>query len=236
MTTDVERTPGFFKSRLSQERAELLAFLFLVVPGLVLSFLVQGEDRIGFVVGAIAIMVRDLALVALILYFLRRNGETLGAIGWRARSVGREAAIGLMLAVPAFLGEILLNLALSALGLSSPSHRPSELSPHGIPQIALAAVLVGVVAVSEETIFRGYLLLRLRDVGASTPIAILVSSFIFTLGHGYEGTAGLIVVGALGVLLACVYTWRESLVAPVVLHFALDFVPIVVVPLRALHS
>jgi membrane protease YdiL (CAAX protease family) len=237
VTTEVERRPGFFRSRLSQERAELAAFLALIVPGLVLSFLVQGEqDSISFAVAAVAIMVRDLALVALILYFLRRNGESLAAIGWRARSVSHEIALGLVLAVPTFIVEILLNLALAGLGVSSPSAPPSELTPSGPPELVLGAVLVTVVAFSEETTFRGYLLLRFRDVGARLPLAILLSSFIFTLGHGYEGPAGLIVVAVLGLVLACVYVWRDSLVAPVVMHFVLDFVPIVIVPLRAAHS
>ncbi len=235
MSTDVEGSPGFFRTRISQERAELGVFLFLIVPSLLLSFVVPGEDQIGFTVAAIGIMVRDLALVALILYFLRRNGESLRSIGWRSRGVGREIALGLVLAVPTFLAEILLNLLVTWLGLSSPSSPPAELTPHGVPQIVLATALVTVVALSEETIFRGYLLLRFRDAGAHVPLAVLLSSFVFMLGHGYEGSAGLVVVFALGLVLASVYLWRGSLVAPVVMHFALDFVPIVVLPLTGLH-
>jgi membrane protease YdiL (CAAX protease family) len=47
-----------------------------------------------------------------------------------------------------------------------------------------------VVAVSEETVFRGYLLLRLGAVLHGPFRAVLLSSALFSLGHGYEGSAG----------------------------------------------
>ncbi len=38
-------------------------------------------------------------------------------------------------------------------------------------------------------------------------------------------------VGVVGLVLALVYLRRQSLVAPMVMHFLLDFLPIVLVPL-----
>ena len=62
----------------------------------------------------------------------------------------------------------------------------------------LAFILVTVVAVAEETIFRGYLILRFRAVTGRTSAAVLLSSIVFSLGHGYEGMAGVISVFSLG--------------------------------------
>lgn len=62
-------------------------------------------------------------------------------------------------------------------------------------------------------------------------MAVLVSSVIFSLGHGYEGTAGVATVGVMGFIFALVYLWRDSLVAPIVMHFMQDFIGIVMVPL-----
>jgi membrane protease YdiL (CAAX protease family) len=59
---------------------------------------------------------------------------------------------------------------------------------------------------------------------------VLLSSFIFSLGHGYEGTAGLATVGVMGAAFALVYLWRGSLVAPIVMHFLQDFIGIVLLP------
>ena len=60
---------------------------------------------------------------------------------------------------------------------------------------------------------------------------MLLSTVIFTLGHGYEGTAGMAAVGTLGLILALVYVNRGSLVAPMVMHFLQDFIGVVIVPL-----
>jgi membrane protease YdiL (CAAX protease family) len=88
-----------------------------------------------------------------------------------------------------------------------------------------------VVAIAEETIFRGYLMLRFKGIWHSPALAIVLSAFIFSLGHGYEGTAGVITVGLMGAAFAIIYQWRGSLVAPMVLHFIQDFVSIVLAPL-----
>ncbi len=84
--------------------------------------------------------------------------------------------------------------------------------------------------------FRGYLILRFRALTASPTLAVLVSAVIFAIGHGYEGAAGVITVGTMGVIFALVYSWRQSLVAPIVMHFLQDFLVIVLIPLlRALR-
>ena len=91
-----------------------------------------------------------------------------------------------------------------------------------------------VVALAEETIFRGYLLLRLLPILRSKTAAVLVSSAIFAVGHGYEGSAGLATVGVMGAVFALIYLWRGSLVAPIVMHFLQDFLSIVLLPLLGL--
>ena len=80
------------------------------------------------------------------------------------------------------------------------------------------------------TIFRGYLMLRFQAVLRGPARAVLLSSLIFSLGHGYEGSAGLVTVGVMGAVFALIYLWRLSLVAPVVMHFLQDFLSIVLLP------
>jgi membrane protease YdiL (CAAX protease family) len=107
---------------------------------------------------------------------------------------------------------------------------PPALQAEGGLEVALAVVLVSVVALAEETIFRGYLLLRLRALFGSAG-AVVLSSIIFAIGHGYEGSAGLVTVGIMGAIFALIYLWRGSLIAPVVMHFIQDFLGIVLIPL-----
>lgn len=212
--------------------AELAAFLFLILPSLLLSYSVAETSGIGFPLAASAIILRDLALVFLILYFLRRNGESLRRIGWRGRHIFRETMLGLALYIPTFLGTMLLSWLLQWMKLSSPGRQvPSALAPAGAWEMLLAVALVFVVAIAEETIFRGYLILRFRMVTRSLPLAVVISCGLFAVGHGYEGVSGVILVGYLGVVFALVYLWRGSVVAPAAMHFVQDFLGIVLLPL-----
>jgi membrane protease YdiL (CAAX protease family) len=90
--------------------------------------------------------------------------------------------------------------------------------------------LVTVVAISEETIFRGYLILRFQALAGGVGWAVLLSALIFSLGHGYEGSAGVVTVGVMGLVFALTYVWRKSLVMPMTIHFLQDIVTIVVLP------
>jgi uncharacterized protein len=212
------------------QAVELAVFLFLIVPSLALPYFFPSQAGAGFGLTAVATILRDLALVALIGYFLWRSGESPRAIGWTKRHIGREVALGVALFVPLYLGMRWLEAMLIGLGFTVGSS--SSLVPgRSAVDLVLALVLVGVVAVSEETIFRGYLLLRFRNVLGSTWPALLIASVIFMLGHGYEGSAGALTVGATGLAWGAIYLWRRSLIAPVTMHFLLDAVAIVLVPL-----
>lgn len=212
-----------------EQAIEVAIFLFLIIPSMVLSFFAMKEGRIDFVTMASGTLLRDLALTSLLLYFLWRNGEPLTAIGWRFDRLGREAGIGAALFLPVFIGAGLLGATLQRAGFSTPSLPPTALLPgdRAVERL-LSLALVAVVAVAEETIFRGYLMLRFKTITGSTRAALGLSSVIFALGHGYQGTAGILTVGVLGMIFGAVYLWRGSLVAPVVMHFLHDFVGILI--------
>lgn len=214
------------------QAVEIAVFLFLIVPSLAFSFFVVKQGRVGFTLTAVATVLRDLALVGLVVYFLWRNGESIASIGWRARQISKETAIGLALFVPVFYFTGWLEMLLKSAGFSTPATpQPSYLDPAGRGEIILAFILVVVVAVAEETIFRGYLLLRFEGVGLRPVASVVLSAAIFALGHGYEGPAAVASIGVMGLILAIVYLWRRSLVAPMVMHFLQDFVGLVLLPL-----
>ena len=226
------------KAKFSQKEQsfEVAVFLFLIVPSLVLSFFAVQQGTMSFVLVAISTILRDLALVSLILFFLWRNGESVKALGWTFKHGWREVVLGIGLFIPLTFGAAWLEQLLQLAGFSAPATpQPSFLTAADTAQFILAFVLVVVVAVAEETIFRGYLILRFGAITASRTVAILVSAVIFSLGHGYEGTSGVITVGMLGLVFALVYVWRKSLVAPVVMHFLQDFIGIILLPLLGLR-
>lgn len=211
---------------------EILVFLSLIVPSLIISLFTTTRECLSFPSLALATIFRDLALVGLILYFLWRNGEPRVRIGWARPFPVKELAVGLFIFIPFFAGAGLLATYLAKAGLSAPSTPlPPSVLPQGAGEFVLAFLLVLIVAVAEETIFRGYLILRLHSVTGNTTIAVLLSAALFSLGHGYEGTARMVTVFAMGIVLALIYLWRRSLVAPMVVHFLQDFIALVALPL-----
>jgi membrane protease YdiL (CAAX protease family) len=223
--------PGPLPSR-REQTVEVLVFLFMIVPSVALSFFVVKAGTIGFVLTAVATMFRDLGLVALILFFLWRNGESLAHIGWSFKKRALDVVLGFALFPFLVVGSGVLEEFLHGMGFTSPATPLPALHPTpNVFHLVLGTVFVAVVAISEETIFRGYLLLRLQNTTRSVAGAVLLSAVIFSIGHGYEGSAGVITVGAMGVVFALAYLWRRSLVLPVTLHFLQDFMSIVLLPL-----
>ena len=211
---------------------EVSVFLFLIVPSIALSFFVIRQGNIGFALTAFATILRDLSLVSLILFFLWRNREPVKKIGWSLKDYQKEIAIGILLFIPTFYIAGRLDEFLILSGFSSPkTPTPSLEAVGGIGTTILGVILVIVVAFTEEIIFRGYLLLRFDALISNLTVAVILSTFIFSLGHGYEGTAGIVTVAFLGLVFAVTYLWRKSLIAPIVMHFLLDFISVVLAPL-----
>ena len=236
MKTDrnIRNSGSLYRSRYrgKEQLYEISVFLFLILPSMTLSFFAVKQGSLSFAVVSYATILRDLGLISLIFFFLWRNGEPVSQIGWTFKNGWNDIFLGIGLYIPFFFGANLLESALRAAGFSVPSTPlPSSIAAKGVPEFVLASALVVVVALAEEIIFRGYLILRLRVVIGGLPTALLFSSAIFSLGHGYEGSAGVITVGMMGLVFGLVYVWRKSLVVPITMHFLQDFIGIILMPL-----
>lgn len=212
---------------------EVCVFLFLILPSMFLSFFAVRQGNLPFLLIAASTILRDLGLAALIFFFAWRNEESLALLGLRpARSFWAEIGLGLGVFVPFFFAVQLIERLFIAAGLSVPTESNPIAIPDATPlHVAAAILLVVVVAFSEELIFRAYLFHRFRGAGLGVIPAVIVASLIFALGHGYEGTAGVATVGAMGFIFAGLYWWRKSLVVPMTVHFLQDLLLIVVIPL-----
>lgn len=231
MSVDVDKGPEATVSRHTQ-LMELLVFLLLFVPSMVISFFsVAVEEELDFAFLASSIIFRELALTALVLFFVWRNGEGFSAVGWRFDGVAREALLGIGLFIPFSILVGLFESLLQSLGLSAPTEMPSYLVPAGGAEYLLALVFLFVVAVAEETIFRGYLIRRFLAVTRNPATAVIVAALIFSAGHGYQGALGVLTIAFVGVLFGVVYLWRGSLVAPMVMHFIQNFIGVILLPL-----
>ena len=209
---------------------ETIVFFLVLLPWMGFSALGTATEELTFPRVASVIVFHDVALTALALYFVWRTGEGVRAIGWVRAGIGRELVVGMVLFLPLFFGIALLEALLQGAGFAEPLEPPGYLVPRNGIEHAFALVLLLVVAVAEETVFRGYLIRRFSQVTASRTVAVVLSSVVFALGHGYQGSLGIIAVGAIGLAFAIVYLKRGSLVAPVVMHFIQNFIGLIVAP------
>lgn len=94
--------------------------------------------------------------------------------------------------------------------------------------VTLLVVVLPLVALAEELLFRGVLIGGLTS-GFGFPVWALAvgSSLTFGLGHGLQGQAGIAVTAGLGFALAAGFVLTDSLTVVVVAHYvvnALEFV------------
>lgn len=103
-----------------------------------------------------------------------------------------------------------------------------------------AAISVG-AGVSEELVFRGFLLFYLDQhiPGLDTWELILISGTVFGFAHLYQGWRGMMLTGCLGCAFALFYTVTGSLLAPGLIHAAVDLRLLIIFPpgrMRALAA
>jgi membrane protease YdiL (CAAX protease family) len=215
---------------------ELLVFLFFIVPSMIISFFTLEGGNPHFPILSCSLIFTDLAYISLIAFFLWRNGEPFTNIGWKFDGMKKEAALGVGLFLPLMVCVSLIEKGFQHLGLSSHmNHLPEFLAFNGPGEILLVCVLIIVVAIAEETIFRGYLMLRFNRLTGSLSASVIISSVLFSLGHGYEGLATMVTICISGMIVALIYVWRKSLVAPMVIHLLIDLYPLVLMPLAGVR-
>ncbi|MFW6004023.1 MAG: CPBP family intramembrane glutamic endopeptidase [Halodesulfurarchaeum sp.] len=95
----------------------------------------------------------------------------------------------------------------------------------GIDWLVLAGLVLPVIALTEEFLFRGLLI---GAFAAGTPLAppvlILGSALAFGAAHTAQGRLGVAVATALGVGLGIVYYWSGSLWLVIGAHYLVDLV------------
>jgi membrane protease YdiL (CAAX protease family) len=169
----------------------------------------------------IAVSALDAMLVlALVVAFLWRRGESLRDLCLGTAPVWREASLGVAMVVPITLGVAALVLGLRA---QWPSLNNVPVNPLAAimadPQLVVVFALVAVFAGGvREEIQRAFQLHRLSP-GVMPPwIAVLVTSVAFGLGHTVQGYDVAVATFALGAFWGGLWLRRRSVVAAAVCH------------------
>jgi len=98
-----------------------------------------------------------------------------------------------------------------------------HLMPHNrqdFRHFVAASITAGIV---EEIVYRGFVLWYLA-LFMPLWVAAIVSSLIFGLGHSYQGTAGALRCGIVGLAFATLYIASGSIWLPIIAHVLLDVI------------
>jgi len=185
-----------------------------------------GHYRIGFIVGIS--IVDSVAVIGLVLLFLRTHGERPRDVLLGDRLVVREALAGVPLV---FVALGLAALALTVIQQLAPSLHNVEKNPlqelMKSPLNASLFILVALVAGGlREEVQRAFLLHRFEAWLGGGAVGVVVTSIAFGAGHLIQGVDAAVATGLLGAFWGSIYLRRRSMVAPLVSHAGFDVLQI----------
>jgi membrane protease YdiL (CAAX protease family) len=99
-----------------------------------------------------------------------------------------------------------------------------HLLPANSMEASLWVILSAGAAFSEELIFRGYVITRIRKLTGSFWLGAVLGSAAFSFGHLYQGMAGVLLTFIYGLLFSGLFIARKSVFPCVVAHFMQDVV------------
>ncbi|NLE00945.1 MAG: CPBP family intramembrane metalloprotease [Fibrobacter sp.] len=212
---------------------ELIIILSIIIPPAAIALFSHQLSRMSFSFLAVSTITRDLGYLLLILFLQWRGNEPFSTIGLNFKKTGDEILAGGFLFFPVYFLSVFIQKALAEFGLLVPHITvPAIYENRTIYQQILAIMLIFVVAITEETIFRGYIYQRLQEILANKALAVFFSAILFASGHSYQGIAGVIITGFLGLSLSLIFLWRGSLITPIVIHILYDYIGFFIFPTR----
>ena len=128
------------------------------------------------------------------------------------------AAITFMLANQVRAAQRSVELAAKVREVAAPLAFVMPLTHAEMRRFTWVGITAGIV---EELVFRGYLVWYFSSF---VPLwaAIIIPAVAFGIGHAYQGTAGMLKTGAVGLFLGFLYWFSGSIWAPMFLHAAND--------------
>lgn len=173
--------------------------------------------------------------LTIVAVMLRARRQKASALGLAKTSFGKT--IGLAAAtIPVCYVSVLVTVS-AYLALSGTSidglvqERAAFLDevPHIPPLIAVPFALF--VGIHEEVLFRGFILGRLRALFGSTVAAVIASSIVFGLLHGYQGAIGVVQTTTVGLVLATLAARFRTIWPAILAHGLFDTITLVLLPL-----
>lgn len=202
----------------------MLGFAVILVLGLpVLAVRGSvGEDQLDEISDARRAVYASAALSLLILSLIAFavatwQGVDPSRLGWNVGDARSAFAWAAGAAVAGLAGTwVLARLGRRFRWVESPVS--FALMPRGGSEIRSFLMMIGIAAVGEEYLFRGFAWNVLSEPLGPWPAA-MVTSVSFGLSHGYQRAVGVVRAGLLGLLLTLPVMWTGSLFPAIVAHF-----------------
>jgi membrane protease YdiL (CAAX protease family) len=181
------------------------------------------DDKGGFQLGFIAVLtlLDTVALVALMVWLMRRRGERPQALWIGSRFPPREVLTGVLhLPIVFMIGaSVLVTLRALAPDLHDVKVNPFEaLAGDSLQQAAMLTLVAIVGGGVREELQRAFLLDRFERHLGPAWLGVALLSIAFGLGHLPQGQDAAFATGAMGAFWAVVYLRRRSSLAPIVSH------------------
>jgi membrane protease YdiL (CAAX protease family) len=181
----------------------------------------------AFALGTIMLLVTVL--------FVRHDASWRDSLGLGFQPIGSILGWSLL----GFIGTYVVNIVLISVYVTAQGDLEAVAARRatwmgglvGLP-VEMILPLAAFAAIWEETVFRGFLLGRLR---ASIPVqdsrgaalrrdalAVVLTAIFFGAGHGYQGLLGIMQTTLAGITLGALAVWRKSVWPAIGAHLAID--------------
>lgn len=192
-----------------------LAYMFALAG---FTPLVAGRLSFGYI--TTLLLVDATILIALIVWLLRRNGESPYAVFTGGRPLVPEIYLGIPMTAAVFM---LAVVVLSTARLVLPSlHNVDENPLQDLIRTPAQALILAVVATIggglREEIQRAFILHRFEQYLGGAHLGLVLYSIVFGLGHSLQGWDAVLTTAMLGAFWGYVYIRRRSIIAPAVSH------------------
>jgi uncharacterized protein len=196
-----------------------VTFSFFPIPAL-FDRLQDRFDVSGHVLSMI-LMLSITAVLALLAFAVQKRPLSffgLRGFGWRdlgAMFVAVFYAYGLLLAATAVIGLFAAPKSGGTDAADEAEHIP----------LALGLTAAVVAGITEEFIYRGFVIEELGELIQNRPLAGALSVAVFTLAHhvtSYGWSINLIYPAVFGSVITLLYFWRRNLPICILMHAAID--------------
>jgi membrane protease YdiL (CAAX protease family) len=165
-----------------------------------------------------------------LLGFIIRRKERLGweSVGLQRPRFG-QTALWVLITIPAVAAALALSIVLMKvfdLPFGSADAKKFEQLP-----VWVLAVVIARAGFVEEFFYRGYAIDRLQRLTGNRWFAIIFPLLLFGVVHYRQGWAGIIIATLTGAVMTAVYLYKRNLWIGIIVHFLVDFIPNILLPL-----